>query len=317
MYKRQDWTRAAVQKVFGPGRSARVCADAIIERYGIPTVFPTEALQHAENVGSAPIPAEEYEKRLDLRGEAIFTIDSADAKDLDDAISVMRTAEGYALGVHIADVSHYVREDTPVDREALVRGTSVYFADRVVPMLPEVLSNGACSLNAGTDKLAFSALVQLDSDGKITGYDFKKTIINSKVRGVYKEVNTILDGTATPEILEKYAPVMESLRTAKELADILKENSSARGTMDFDSGESRFVLDENGVCIDIMPRVSGEAEQLIEQMMITANIAAAKFSLDHKLPFLYRVHGTPDPKRVEELIKLCLLYTSPSPRDCS
>ena len=274
-------------------------------------MFPTEALQHAENVGSAPIPAEEYEKRLDLRGEAIFTIDSADAKDLDDAISVMRTAEGYALGVHIADVSHYVREDTPVDREALVRGTSVYFADRVVPMLPEVLSNGACSLNAGTDKLAFSALVQLDSDGKITGYDFKKTIINSKVRGVYKEVNTILDGTATPEILEKYAPVMESLRTAKELADILKENSSARGTMDFDSGESRFVLDENGVCIDIMPRVSGEAEQLIEQMMITANIAAAKFSLDHKLPFLYRVHGTPDPKRVEELIKLLKLVGVP------
>ena len=135
---RGDWTRAAVQKVFGPGRSARVCADAIIERYGIPTKFPTEALQHAENVGNAPIPAEEYEKRLDLRGEAIFTIDSADAKDLDDAISVTRTADGYALGVHIADVSHYVREDTPVDREALVRGTSVYFADRVIPMLPEV-----------------------------------------------------------------------------------------------------------------------------------------------------------------------------------
>ena len=308
---RGDWTRAAVQKVFGPGRSARVCADAIIERYGIPTKFPTEALQHAENVGNAPIPAEEYEKRLDLRGEAIFTIDSADAKDLDDAISVTRTADGYALGVHIADVSHYVREDTPVDREALVRGTSVYFADRVIPMLPEVLSNGACSLNAGTDKLAFSALVQLDSDGKITGYDFKKTIINSKVRGVYKEVNTILDGTATPEILEKYAPVMESLQAAKALADILKANSSARGTMDFDSGESRFVLDENGVCIDIMPRVSGEAEQLIEQMMITANIAAAKFSLDHKLPFLYRVHGTPDPKRVEELIKLLKLVGVP------
>lgn len=308
---RGDWTRAAVQKVFGPGRSARVCADAIIERYGIPTVFPKEALQHAENVGNAPIPESEYEKRLDLRGEAIFTIDSADAKDLDDAISVTRTADGYALGVHIADVSHYVREDTPVDREALVRGTSVYFADRVIPMLPEALSNGACSLNAGTDKLAFSALITLDAAGHITGYDFKKTIINSKVRGVYKEVNTILDGTATPEILEKYAPVMEALRTAKELADILKSNSSARGTMDFDSGESRFVLDENGVCIDIMPRVSGEAEQLIEQMMITANIAAAKFSLDHKLPFLYRVHGTPDPKRVEELIKLLKLVGVP------
>lgn len=308
---RGDWTRASVQKVFGSGRSARVCADAIVERYGIPSVFPTEVLQQAENVGSAPIPAEEYEKRLDLRGEKIFTIDGADAKDLDDAISVKRTRSGYVLGVHIADVSHYVREDTPVDREALLRGTSVYFADRVIPMLPESLSNGACSLNAGTDKLAFSAIIHLDKSGKITKYDFKKSVINSKVRGVYSEVNTILDDSATKEIKAKYKPVMTALLAAKELADILKANSAARGTMELDSGESRFVLDENGVCVDIMPRTSGEAEQLIEQMMITANIAAAKFSLDHKLPFLYRVHGTPDPKRVEELVTLLKLVNIP------
>lgn len=308
---RGDWAYASVKKVFGSGRTARVCADAIVEQYGIPHVFPQEVLDEAERVGNEPISDEEYAKRLDLRGEPIFTIDSKDAKDLDDAISVKRTDFGYTLGVHIADVSHYVKEGSAIDEEAINRGTSVYFADRVIPMLPEVLSNGACSLNAGTDKLAFSALIELDKEGHITKYDFKKTIINSKVRGVYSEVNEILDGTASEEILNKYAPVMESLMAAKELADILKANSAARGTMELDSGESKFFLDENGICIDIMPRVSGEAEQLIEQMMVTANIAAAKFSLDHKLPFLYRVHGTPDPKRVEELVTLLQLVGVP------
>lgn len=308
---RDDWAYASVKKVFGSGRTARVCADAIVEQYGIPHVFPREVLDEAERVGNEPISDEEYAKRLDLRGEPIFTIDSKDAKDLDDAISVKRTDFGYTLGVHIADVSHYVKEGSAIDEEAINRGTSVYFADRVIPMLPEVLSNGACSLNAGTDKLAFSALIELDKEGHITKYDFKKTIINSKVRGVYSEVNEILDGTASEEILNKYAPVMESLMSAKELADILKANSAARGTMELDSGESKFILDENGICIDIMPRVSGEAEQLIEQMMVTANIAAAKFSLDHKLPFLYRVHGTPDPKRVEELVTLLQLVGVP------
>ena len=308
---RGDWAYASVKKVFGSGRTARVCADAIVEQYGIPHVFPQEVLDEAERVGNEPISDEEYAKRLDLRGEPIFTIDSKDAKDLDDAISVKRTDFGYTLGVHIADVSHYVKEGSAIDEEAINRGTSVYFADRVIPMLPEVLSNGACSLNAGTDKLAFSALIELDKEGHITKYDFKKTIINSKVRGVYSEVNEILDGTASEEILNKYAPVMESLMSAKELADILKANSAARGTMELDSGESKFILDENSICIDIMPRVSGEAEQLIEQMMVTANIAAAKFSLDHKLPFLYRVHGTPDPKRVEELVTLLQLVGVP------
>lgn len=308
---RGDWAYASVKKVFGSGRTARVCADAIVEQYGIPHVFPQEVLDEAERVGNEPISDEEYAKRLDLRGEPIFTIDSKNAKDLDDAISVKRTDFGYTLGVHIADVSHYVKEGSAIDEEAINRGTSVYFADRVIPMLPEVLSNGACSLNAGTDKLAFSALIELDKEGHIIKYDFKKTIINSKVRGVYSEVNEILDGTASEEILNKYAPVMESLMLAKELADILKANSAARGTMELDSGESKFILDENGICIDIMPRVSGEAEQLIEQMMVTANIAAAKFSLDHKLPFLYRVHGTPDPKRVEELVTLLQLVGVP------
>ena len=306
-----DWTYARVERVFGTGRSARVCADAIIAQYGIPQTFPEEVLAHAEAVGNAPITEEEIAKRLDLRNEKIFTIDGKDAKDLDDAISVKRTRYGYILGVHIADVAHYVEEKSPIDEEALLRGTSVYFADRVIPMLPQVLSNGACSLHAGTDKLAFSAIIHLDKSGKITKYEFKKTIINSKVRGVYSEVNAVFDGSATKEIKAKYKPVMTQLLAARELADILKKNSAARGTMELESGESRFVLDENGVCVDIMPRTTGEAEQLIEQLMVTANTAAAKFAQDKGLPFLYRVHGDPDPKRVEELGKLLKLVSVP------
>ena len=307
-----DWTYARIDKVFGSGRSAKVCADAILMQYGIPQKFSPEVLGCAAEAGNAPITEEEIERRLDLRSEKIFTIDGRDAKDLDDAISVKRTRYGYILGVHIADVSHYVREKTPVDDEALLRGTSVYFADRVVPMLPEVLSNGACSLNAGEDKLAFSALIHLDKNGRITKYDFKKTVINSKVRGVYSEVNAIFDGSADKALRAKYKPVMTQLMAARELADILKKNSAARGTMELDSGESRFVLDENGVCVDILPRTTGEAEQLIEQLMVTANTAAAKFSLDKQLPFLYRVHGEPDPKRVEELVKLLKLVNIPA-----
>lgn len=308
---RGTWLYATVKKVFGKAENARVCADAIIERYGIPSVFPNEVLVEAEASGAAEITEAELASRLDLRTEKIFTIDGADAKDLDDAISVKRTRTGYILGVHIADVSHYVRENTALDREAERRGTSVYFADRVIPMLPEALSNGACSLNAGTDKLAFSAIIHFDKAGRMVKYDFKKSVINSKVRGVYSEVNAVFDGSASKEVKAKYRPVLTQLMAAKELAEILQANSSARGTMELESGESRFVLDENGVCVDIMPRSTGAAEQLIEQMMISANIAAARFSKEHKLPFLYRVHGSPDPKKVEELVRLLKLVNIP------
>lgn len=301
---RGDWTAAKVLKIFGTGESAKVCADAIIEQYGIPMVFSQEVLDEAEKISLQPITDSELRKRLDLREDMIFTIDGADAKDLDDAISVSKTEAGYKLGVHIADVSHYVTGKSLVDEEAMNRGTSVYFADRVIPMLPECISNGVCSLNAGTDKLTFSAIVELDEAGKIKKYTFKKSIINSKVRGVYSEVNEIFAGTASKELLEKYAPVMEALKTARELAVLLKANAKARGTMDLESGESRFVLDENGVCVDVVPRSSGEAEELIEQMMVTANTAAAKLSMDAGIPFLYRVHESPQPQRVRELAEL-------------
>jgi len=319
-----DWTRAKVLKVFGSGDSAKVCADAIIAKHGIPMVFPPEVLAEAEAISKMPITEADIAERLDLRDELIFTIDGADAKDLDDAISVRKTEEGYSLGVHIADVSHYVTAGTLTDEEAMNRGTSVYFADRVIPMLPECISNGVCSLNAGTDKLAFSALIELDNAGVIRKYKFRKTIINSKVRGVYSEVNAIFDGSASQEIMDKYAPVMESLMTARKLAKLLEGNAKARGTMDLESGEARFVLDEKGVCIDVIPRQSGEAEGLIEQLMVTANTAAARMSLDAQIPFLYRVHESPEPQRVRDLAELLknlgipckeLLNEKPSARD--
>lgn len=302
--QRGDWREAEVRYVFGTGDRARVCADAIIERCGIPTQFPPEVMEQAEKISRMTVTPEDIAQRLDLRDEPIFTIDSADAKDLDDAVSAHKTVDGYTLGVHIADVSHYVKAGTPIDSEAFLRGTSVYFADRVIPMLPEALSNGVCSLNAGTEKLTFSALMDFDLEGNMTGWRFEKTVINSKVRGVYSEVNEIIAGTAGQDIIDKYAPVMDSLITAKELADILGRNGKGRGQMDLTSDETKFILNEDGVCVDIQPRTQGASEEMIEQLMVAANNAAAKASLKAEVPFLYRVHEHPSPDRVVELCDL-------------
>ena len=295
---------ARITKVFGKSDSAKICADAILEQNGIYPKFPKEVLEEAKRVAAEPITDQERAKRTDLRHLPILTIDSADAKDLDDAVCVEKTATGYKLGVHIADVSHYVREGGAIDAEAMRRGTSTYLPDRVVPMLPEALSNDACSLNAGTEKLTFSALIDLNQDGDIVDYSFVKGIIVSKVRGVYTEVNDIFAGAASDAILQKYAPVMDSLLAARELADILKKKSRANGTMEIESSESKFILDENGVCIDVQPRTTGEAEELIEQLMVTANQAAAMMGEKNDLPFVYRVHQQPDPERIAILCDL-------------
>lgn len=302
--KRGELRNAVVSVVFGSGESARVCADAVIAQHEIPHVFPEEVLREAEAIGRREITEEDTRGRLDLRKKTIFTIDGPDAKDLDDAISVSKTARGYTLGVHIADVSHYVRENTALDAEAYRRSTSVYFADRVIPMLPEAISNGVCSLNAGEDKLAFSALIELDIQGNILDYTFRKTIIRSKVRGVYGEVNAILSGSADKALKEKYAPVRRALSTARELFRILKNGAAQRGNMELESSESYFVLNEEGVCVDIRPRTSGEAEEMIEQFMVTANRAAAMLAKKENLPFVYRIHGEPSPERIETLCEL-------------
>ena len=299
-----DRLTARVIKVYGNSDSAKICADAIIDQNGIRTEFPEEVLAEAEKIRKAKITEKDRKGRLDLRGLGICTIDGPDAKDLDDAISVSRTRLGYRLGVHIADVSHYVKVGSAIDLEARERGTSVYFADRVIPMLPEALSNGVCSLNAGEDKLTFSAIIELDKQGTILSFRFRKSIIRSKVRGVYGEVNQLFNGTADKALRKKYSPVIRSLHAARELAEILKARAKRSGTVELDSTESRFVLDGQGVCVDVQPRESGEAEQMIEQLMITANQAAAQLAKRANLPFVYRIHEQPAPDRVESLADL-------------
>ena len=299
-----DRLTARVIKVYGSSDSAKICADAIIDQNGIRTEFPEEVLAEAEKIRKAKITEKDRKGRLDLRGLGICTIDGPDAKDLDDAISVSRTRLGYRLGVHIADVSHYVKAGSAIDLEARERGTSVYFADRVIPMLPEALSNGVCSLNAGEDKLTFSAIIELDKQGTILSFRFRKSIINSKVRGVYGEVNQLFNGTADKALRKKDSPVIRSLHAARELAEILKARAKRSGTVELDSTESRFVLDGQGVCVDVQPRESGEAEQMIEQLMITANQAAAQLAKRANLPFVYRIHEQPAPDRVESLADL-------------
>lgn len=302
--KKKDILRAEIIKTYGRADSAKVCADAIIDANGITVPFAEKTLEEAAKLKKAGIQKKDLKNRLDLRDDLIFTIDGADAKDLDDAISVEKLENGWKLGVHIADVSHYVREGSSLDEEAFSRGTSVYFADRVIPMLPADISNGICSLNAGEDKLAFSALISLDTSGKIVSYSFQKTVIRSKVRGVYAEVNQIFNKTASEALLKKYEIVAKPLEEARELALLLKKRASARGTMDLESTESRFVLDGDGVCIDVLPRQTGEAEQLIEQMMITANEAAAAYAQKSEIPFVYRIHEHPSPDRLESLAEL-------------
>ena len=303
-FSRSGELLAQVLTVYGEGQVARVCADAILDQQQIPLEFAPEVLAAAEKAAAEPITEEVLKGRLDFRDHAVCTIDSAEAKDLDDAISVSRTKAGYRLGVHIADVSHYVRPGTPLDQEALNRGTSVYFADRVVPMLPECISNGVCSLNAGTDKLALTALIDLDRKGEILSYTFRKSVICSKVRGVYSEVNQLFSGTASKELKKKYAPVIRSLNAARELASILQQRSRENGCVDLESTESFFVLDDKGVCVDVQPRSTGESQQMIEQLMITANRAAAMLAREKGLPFVYRVHEQPAPDRVDTLAEL-------------
>ena len=293
-----------VLSIYGKANSAKICADAIIDRYGIPSESSKGLRAEAKRVSEEPITAEEIAKRRDLRDEAILTIDSADAKDLDDAISVKKTENGWILGVHIADVSHYIREGSELDKEAFERGTSVYFADRVIPMLPEELSNGCCSLNSGTDKLTFSAIMNIDQKGNLCDFEFCKSIINSKVRGVYSEVNEILAGTADDELIKKYSPVAQTLKDGEELYAVLKQNAKERGELEIETTELKFVLNEAGVCIDVSTRTRGKSEEMIEQFMIMANQAAGKLAKEKNIPFVYRIHAKPEAERIATLSDL-------------
>ena len=279
--------------------SPRTVPQLLLRLPALPPSFRRRPWQKPLPSTKPGIHEKEKAQRLDLRDRIIFTIDSADTKDIDDAISLTRTENGYELGVHIADVSYYVTDGTPIDQDAYSRGTSVYYASSVIPMLPKELSNGICSLNEGEDRLAFSAIMQLDHEGHMTSYRFEKTLIRSVVKGVYVEINSIFDGTASAEILRKYERVIPTLQDMKELFGKLIRNRDERGGLDLESTESKIILDQNGLAIDIQPRHSGLSENMIEEFMLLANTAAASFGLEHELPFLFRVHDNPPSEKIE------------------
>lgn len=290
-----------IEEVYGNSGFAKVSVDAYIDEKAITTEFPSEVIDQAMAIEKAGIKAKEIAGREDLRDIPIFTIDGADTKDIDDAISIEKTNDGFTLGVHIADVSYYVKKGTPLDMEAYQRGTSIYIADRVIPMLPKQLSNGICSLNPNVDRLAFSCLMNLDKSGIITDFRFAKTVIRSRVQGVYAEVNRILAGEEDDAIKAKYADVISQIPVMNELFEILKENRVQRGAPEIDSKESKIICDENGVCCDIKERTRGISEGIIEEFMLCANNCAAKLAMDKNFPFVYRVHESPDPDKLMNL----------------
>ena len=282
---------------FGSSDTKEANYEAILAEVGIPTEFSPEALSEANAVASEPL-SEEGRKRLDR--EIIFTIDGADAKDLDDAISLSRLAGGrWMLGVHIADVSHYVRAKTPLDRTAMERGTSVYFVDKVVPMLPQVLSNGACSLNPNEDKYALSAHMILSENGNIESCRVEKTIIRSRVRGVYSEVNSLLEAGKESPFYSKYREVYPTLLKMYELYKILDEKNTKNGALELETAEARISLNENGTPVKIEKAERGDAEKLIEAFMLTANEAVAALLTENEYPCVYRIHEPPPPDKLD------------------
>lgn len=299
---RQEDHRVGVAMRFGSSDEAKRCAKALLYAKDICTRFPDKVRDEAKKFEGAEVSEKDCEGRMDLRALPIFTIDSAETKDIDDAISLTRTSDGgFELGVHIADVSNYVKPGTELDNEAFSRATSVYYADQVVPMLPKALSNGICSLNENELRLAFSCLMRLDKEGNLTDYRFVKSIIRSRVKGVYSEINALLAGTADAEIKAKYADVIDQLPAMKELYGHRARLRKERGCMDIESGEVKLILDENGRCIDVKKRTSGESESMIEEFMLLANQCAAHFARVKQIPFVYRVHEEPNAEKLERL----------------
>lgn len=277
---------------------------SVVRAYGLPEEFPPEVMRQVEGI---PDKVEEKDKagRLDLRNLQTVTIDGEDAKDLDDAVTLMKEEkEGretiYHLGVHIADVSHYVTEGSPLDKEAIKRGTSVYLVDRVIPMLPHKLSNGICSLNAGEDRLALSCLMDIDSKGRVIGHRIAETVICVDRRMTYTAVDAIVTDR-NEGFMAEYRDFVEMFDLMKELADILREQRSKRGSIDFDFPESKIILNEKGKPIDIKPYDRNAATKIIEDFMLAANETVAQDFFWQEIPFLYRSHENPDPDKMKQL----------------
>lgn len=270
---------------------------SIIRAFHLTEEFPENVIQQALKIEDS-VPEEALEGRRDLRALRIITIDGEDAKDLDDAVSIEKTPEGiYRLGVHIADVSYYVTEGSPLDREALKRGTSIYFVDRVIPMLPPKLSNGICSLNPGVDRLTFSVFMTIDSKGNVVDHEIFESVINTTERMTYTNVYKILE-EKDQEVCSKYSHLIGDLQVMEELALILREKRMARGAIDFDFGEARIVLDEEGRIADIMKFNPTIAEKIIEEFMIVCNETVAEYFFWLDSPFVYRIHEDPDKEKL-------------------
>ena len=289
-------------EVLGPKGEKEVEILSIIRAHGLPEEFPKKVLEEAQKV-AVPISQEEIDRRLDIRDLNIFTIDGEDAKDLDDAISIERLSNGnFKLGVHIADVTHYVHEKSKLDKEALKRATSVYLVDTVIPMLPKTLSNGVCSLNPHEDKLTLSVFMEIDRKGNVKQYDIKETIINSKARMTYTEVSDILEHD-DEELKAKYSHVAEDFKTAEVLAKILMERRNRRGAIDFDFPEAKIILTPEGKVSDIKEYERRISNRIIEEFMLITNETVAEHYFWLNIPFVYRIHETPSPEKMQELGK--------------
>ncbi len=296
--------KVKIVSVFGSSELAVSCADSIIASSGIIMEFSEEAMKEARKISEGGVQEYSFNNREDLRHMAIFTIDSSESKDLDDAVSVERTEKGWLLGVHIADVSHYVKGNSALDKEAMSRGTSVYYADKVIPMLPKELSNGICSLNPHEDRLTLSAFMELGADGEMISYRFCKSVIRSRVKGVYSEINDILADRANDDIKAKYACVEKEIPLMNELADILIERKKQRHAPELETVESKLVINENGICCDVVPRERGKSERIIEEFMLCANEAAARLAREKKVPFVYRIHEAPPEAKTAALCEM-------------
>lgn len=296
--------KVKIMSVFGSSELAAACAESIIISHGVFSEFSEDALKEARKIFEGGVQEYSLNNREDLRALPIFTIDSAESKDLDDAVSVEKKSDGWLLGVHIADVSHYVRGNSSLDKEAIKRGTSVYYADKVIPMLPKELSNGICSLNPNEDRLTLSAFIELGADGEMKSYRFCKSVIRSKVKGVYSEINKILNGTADTEIIGKYNCVKNEIPLMNELADILIERKKQRHAPELETVESKLIIDSDGICRDVMPRERGKSERIIEEFMLCANEAAAKLAREKKVPFVYRIHEAPPEEKTANLCEM-------------
>ena len=285
-------------EVLGHKDDPRVDILSIVKAYGIPTQFEDDVKQQVDTIPSQ-IKASDYKDRMDIRDWPMVTIDGEDAKDLDDAITLSRKGKNYLLGVHIADVSEYVTEYSPLDKEALKRGTSVYLVDRVIPMLPHQLSNGICSLNQGCDRLALSCIMEVDPSGKVVDHQIAETLINVDHRMTYTSVAKILDGDM--EERNKYEDFVEMFELMKELSDILRHRRHERGSIDFDFPESKIILDEKGRPVDVYPQVRNAATKIIEDFMLCANETIAEEFYWREIPFLYRIHEIPDHEKIDKL----------------